>query len=433
VESQDFSLFLPARITKELSDGSLIVEGCASVADYLDDQDDIPDPVALKNAMTEWAPFGNIRAQHDPKQAIGTIRQPRVGKLSEELKPGWWMAKHPVTGTDAAFIRAHIVDTAAVRKFKANIFTGFSVGGQINPGGFKTEEIKVNGVKKTIRRLTDFSFAEISAVDKPACDLALVDSVSIAKRLTDEPITIRTVEDAERYANSIIERSRRKYGVPQSEVKKLLNKAGFNQPRPNSQTPPGGASNLAGLARSEIRICLQHLGAAQLKRPDDKGISEAGMLCASLDRIEGLGIDPRFLEGGFSVPVSSDGQSTELQEAWARVSPKAAGDLAFNKVYSKARAKPLVMGPADRLRYGEVFTKAASRSTDDGDSAADRILRRHALETAQAHLKVLGDRIHAAVTANPDSSAAPHLQAAAAAHRQATKHINSCLNEEDED
>ena len=40
MEAQDFSLYLPARITKELSDGSLIVEGCASVSDYLDDQDE---------------------------------------------------------------------------------------------------------------------------------------------------------------------------------------------------------------------------------------------------------------------------------------------------------------------------------------------------------------------------------------------------------
>ena len=103
METQDFSLYLPARITKELSDGSLIVEGCASVADYLDDQDDIPDPVALKNAMEEWAPFGNLRGQHDSKWPIGTIRSPLVGKLSDDLTPGWWMGKHPVTKTDAAF------------------------------------------------------------------------------------------------------------------------------------------------------------------------------------------------------------------------------------------------------------------------------------------------------------------------------------------
>jgi hypothetical protein len=441
VESQDFNLFLPARITKELSDGSLIVEGCASVADYVDSQDDIPDPVALKNAMTEWAPFGNIRAQHDPKQAIGTIRKPIYGKLSEELEPGWWMAKHPVTGTDAAFIRAHIVDTGAVRKFKANVFKGFSIGGQINPGGYKKEEIKVNGVKKTVRRLTDFSFAEISAVDKPACDLALVDSVSIAKRLADEPLTIRTVKDAERYANSIIERSRRKYGVPKSEVSKVLHKEGFNQPRPNSQTPPGGVSNLADLARSQIRVCLQHLGAAQIKSPGDKAISEAGMLCVSIDRIEGLGIASRFLEGGFSVPVSPDGESTDLTEALARVQEKSANvrmadqagaALLFSKAYSTCR-EPLVMNRSEQLGYGQVFTKAAGKPGDDSGNEAQQILRRDALESAQARLKILGEKLDAAVTANPDSMAVPHLKAAQAAHREATKNINSCLNEEDGD
>ena len=78
----------------------------------------------------------------------------------------------------------------------------------------KLKRSKLNGVKKTVRRLTDPSFAEISAVDKPACDLALVDSVSIAKRRADEPTTIRTIEDVERYVKSIVERSRREHGAP---------------------------------------------------------------------------------------------------------------------------------------------------------------------------------------------------------------------------
>ncbi len=201
--------------------------------------------------MTEWSRSETFVRNTIPSRQSEPFGSLRVGKLSEELKPGWWMAKHPVTGTDAAFIRAHIVDTAAVRKFKANIFTGFSVGGQINPGGFKTEEIKVNVVKKTVRRLTDFSFAEISAVDKPACDLALVDSVLIAKRRADEPTTIRTIEDVERYVKSIVERSRREHGVPQSEVNKVLQKIDTERAT-RRQTPPTGTSN-AAIAAARMR------------------------------------------------------------------------------------------------------------------------------------------------------------------------------------
>jgi hypothetical protein len=208
------------------------------------------------------------------------------------------------------------------------------------------------------------------------------------------------------------------------------------QPKRPSQTPPAGTIDVGELARGkeQIRICIQHLGAAQRVRPGDRSIAEAGNLAVSLDGVIGLGIDSRFLEGGFSVAVSPDGRSTDLTDALERVQQKSAdvraadkfgGDLLFSKAYSACR-QPVVMNRSEQLGYGQVFTKAASKSTDVRDGEADQILRRHS--AAQAHLKILGDKIQAAVTANPDSMAAPHLRAAAAAHREATKHVNSCLN-----
>lgn len=135
-----------------LADGSLIVTGFASVADYVDDQGDAITPKALHKAMSEWAPTGNIRFQHDPQRPIGTIRQPLLGKIDDGVEPpGWWMVKHPVTGTDAAVIRPHIIDEGAIKYFKSGTLTGFSVGGRVNPGGSEVREVEVDAMGRVIQ------------------------------------------------------------------------------------------------------------------------------------------------------------------------------------------------------------------------------------------------------------------------------------------
>ena len=53
-------------------------------------------------------------------------------------------------------------------------------------------------------------------------------------------------------------------------------------------------------------------------------------------------------------------------------------------------------------------------------------------ERARGHLKVLGDKILAAREANPDREVGAHLLAAAKAHSEATKHIDNCLEAEDD-
>ena len=89
-----------------------------------------------------------------------------------EIKP------HPETGTDALWLAAHIVDEKAIRYAKAGLMTGFSIGGNVNPGGRVVKEI--DGRKVT--ELTDVSFSEISLVDKPANDLATIEHIELAKR-----------------------------------------------------------------------------------------------------------------------------------------------------------------------------------------------------------------------------------------------------------
>lgn len=137
---------------EKLSDGTLIVTGFASVADYVDDQGDAITAKALNKAMSEWAPTGNIRFQHDPQRPIGTIRQPLIGKIDDGVEPpGWWMVKHPVTGTDAAVIRPHIIDEQAIKYFKSGTLTGFSVGGRVNPGGSEVREVEVDAMGRVVQ------------------------------------------------------------------------------------------------------------------------------------------------------------------------------------------------------------------------------------------------------------------------------------------
>ena len=82
---------------------------------------------------------------------------------------------------------------------------------------------------------------------------------------------------------------------------------------------------------------------------------------------------------------------------------------------------------------GQVVSRSFAKAADDGGgSEAAQYLRRNAMESALARLQVLGEKLHAAVAANPDSTALPHLRCAQTAHQEATTHLNNCLKNEDE-
>jgi hypothetical protein len=205
----------------------------------------------------------------------------------------------------------------------------------------------------------------------------------------------------------------------------------FN-PRPaeRQEVPPKGTINVAELARAnqKIRVIGEHLRAAMRATPSSVSVGDAGLCWTALGVI-GLGIDSRFVGGTQSVAVAPDGQSEYLQEAWAKVSDKAAGDLAFHKAHTKSRAQPFFISKSG----GQVtFSKSADVPVSSDNVEAQQLLRRHAMETALAHMKILGDKLNAAVAANPDSPALQHLRAAQQAHQDATTHVNNCLKDEDE-
>jgi hypothetical protein len=197
-------------------------------------------------------------------------------------------------------------------------------------------------------------------------------------------------------------------------------------------TAPAGTINVSELARAndEIRVIGGHLQAAMRENPSSRPIGDAGMAWYAISSL-GLGIDALYAGGAQTVATTPNSEA--LNEAIARSDKTAGGFLDFREALTKVRRAPIV----DTRNGGEissrpVFSKSDSKSFDGG-SEAGQYLRRAALDSARARLQVLGQKLDAALTANPDSAAVPHLRAAQAAHREATKHINSCLKDEDYD
>lgn len=162
--------FIP--FTKQSADnGSLLVSGWASISGITDTQLDVIDPDALKRAIDDWQVWGSIREQHDPKRVVGTVHQPRLGKLGPGEKPGVWLRMHP-SGNLGAFITARITDQATIAKIRDHLLNGFSIGGEVLDAKQTPEG----------RLLTDFRIAEVSLVDRPALNEAGFTSIQIAKR-----------------------------------------------------------------------------------------------------------------------------------------------------------------------------------------------------------------------------------------------------------
>ncbi len=167
-------LFCPLAKIEKQPDGTVWAMGWGSVSDYRDDQNEIVDPAAMREAVTEWAPWGNIRLQHDASRPIGVCPE-----------GNWEIRAHPETGTDALWLNAHIVEPTAIKMLEEGVLKGFSIGGvclERTPERVTADD----GSEQRAYRLKRFKLSEISLVDKPACDLATVECVELAKRAEGE-------------------------------------------------------------------------------------------------------------------------------------------------------------------------------------------------------------------------------------------------------
>jgi len=164
----------------EQPDGTALVYGKAT-DDTLDSDQQVCDPEWLKTAMPEWFKYGNIREQHSAIAA---------GVATEYENKG---SEH--------FITAHVVDPNSVKKVKAGVLKGFSIG-------IKAPRV-VKDNKAIGGRIVDGQIVEVSLVDRPAnpsCTLtlskmdgsSLVQVEELNKEADDELILdVNTVEDVQ--------------------------------------------------------------------------------------------------------------------------------------------------------------------------------------------------------------------------------------------
>jgi hypothetical protein len=133
-----------ARISK-LDPDQRMVYGIATCS-KLDNQNEIVDYAATKEAVADYSNWRNIREMHKPS-AVGTAPVLELRDNTQEL-----------------FIGAKIVDDAAWQKCKEGVYKGFSIGG--DKLDQKIEMDKASG--KTVNRITKYNLNEISLVDRPA-------------------------------------------------------------------------------------------------------------------------------------------------------------------------------------------------------------------------------------------------------------------------
>jgi phage head maturation protease len=123
--------------TEEQDDGTVKVWGYAS-ADTEDSDGETITADAMKAALPDYLKWGAVREMHQAK-AAGTAIEAEV----QDDGKTWF--------------GAHIVDSEAVKKVKANVYKGFSIGGKV------TERDELN--KSVIKGL---KLIEVSLVDRPA-------------------------------------------------------------------------------------------------------------------------------------------------------------------------------------------------------------------------------------------------------------------------
>ena len=167
---------------EDQEDGTLLVHGKAT-DDTLDSDEQVCDPAWLERAMPEWFKFGNIREQHSSIAA---------GVATEYKNEG---SEH--------FITAHVVDPSSIKKVKAGVLKGFSIGIR------RPRVIKDN--KAIGGRIVDGQIVEISLVDRPAnpaCTLTIAKTIDSELVQVEEYSQIEGEKMSEITATSIIELSK---------------------------------------------------------------------------------------------------------------------------------------------------------------------------------------------------------------------------------
>lgn len=140
-------MYIYNRIAKveDKPDGTIKVYGYAS-APVRDAHGEIVSAEAMRNAVEDYMRFPAVREMHDANKAAG-----RGLEITFD-------------DDDRSMFVAHVVDSEAIKKVKAGVYSGFSIGGRVK---------KRNSQDPTIIQRIDLM--EISLVDRPSCPVATLD------------------------------------------------------------------------------------------------------------------------------------------------------------------------------------------------------------------------------------------------------------------
>jgi len=151
--------------TEEQDDGTIKVWGWASTG-AVDSDGEIITPEAMKAALPDYMKFGAVREMHQAK-AAGTAIEADV---KEDGKT--WFG-------------AHVVDSEAVKKVKANVYKGFSIGGKVTDRDQMNKSI-IKGIK----------LVEVSLVDRPANPEAVITIMKAERSAEDDVAELAAMLDA---------------------------------------------------------------------------------------------------------------------------------------------------------------------------------------------------------------------------------------------
>jgi hypothetical protein len=145
----------------ENDDGTLRIEGIAS-SEVVDSAGETILASAMKAAIPSFMKGGKgaLREMHD-KIAAGTVDEVYVDDATGETR-----------------IVATVVDLGTVRKIRASVLRGLSVGGRV-----------ISRDPKNPKVITKVDWTELSVVDRPCC----AEAVILAKAATAKPLGQQTI------------------------------------------------------------------------------------------------------------------------------------------------------------------------------------------------------------------------------------------------
>lgn len=131
---------------EKIDEEKRLVFGKATKA-TLDNQDEIVEYEATREAAPEFMKWGNLREMHKPDSAAGRVVDLKLNDEDQEVN-----------------VVAKVVDNDAWNKVKEQVYKGFSIGGR----ALKRVKEFVPEAGKAISKVKKYVWTELSLVDRPA-------------------------------------------------------------------------------------------------------------------------------------------------------------------------------------------------------------------------------------------------------------------------